>query len=77
MGAMSLQKRTRRWYDPLLSAVRIATPIVVVLFLVDGHSLREFVSLHFLRLLVLSIAAGSVVVYAAVAVADWRRPRGS
>jgi hypothetical protein len=62
-----------RWYDPFMSAVRLIVPLVVVLYAVDGHRIREYFSLRFLSILGFTVVGGSVVMYVAVGIALWRK----
>jgi hypothetical protein len=60
------------WYDPLLAAVRLTVPIVVVLYAVDGHTLGDYFSYRFFRLFISTVAA-SAMAYLLVGIALLRR----
>lgn len=62
-----------RWYHPLVSSARLVGPFIVLLYALDGHSVRDFLTAHFVRILLAAIIAGSAVIYAAIGITRWRR----
>ena len=62
-----------RWYRPLVGAARLVGPLGVLLYALDGHPVRDFFTVHFLRYLTIGIVGGSLVLYAGVGLARWRR----